>query len=107
MWIELVLRQLERENRTWTSALAHALHACLQAARGDVPRAIRLLEQAIPELEQAELGLYADAARALLAEVRGSEQDTQQRAAWAARERIVNPSAFARALLPGFTPGCA
>jgi hypothetical protein len=107
MWIELVLRQLERENRTWTSALAHALHACLQAARGDVPRAIRPLEQAIPELEQAELGLYADAARALLAEVRGSEQDTQQRAAWAARERIVNPSAFARALLPGFTPGCA
>lgn len=99
-WVQLLLARMRSEDRPWTRALASAFAACARAARGDVDGGRRDLARAIPELDAAELGLYAGAAHALLA-----PHDPIHRAAsevWATRERVARPDLLARALLPGF-----
>lgn len=99
-WTKLVIDQLAREQRPWTHALARVLKACWWAASGERERAHAALREVIVDLDRAELGLYANAARAHLAAV-----DAEAAIAcdlWAIREGVVNPARFAQALLPGF-----
>ncbi len=98
-WARLVIAQLARERRPWCTALAHALGACLVAAMGDRARARRELAAAIPELDRAELGLYAMSAHTLLASEPGHAVERDRSAL---REGIRRPDRLAGALLPGF-----
>ncbi|UJR84011.1 serine/threonine-protein kinase PknK [Sandaracinus amylolyticus] len=97
-WARLVIAQLERESRPWTSALASMLGACADAAHGS-DRALAQLERTLDALDRAELGLWSAAVRIALAPHDVRHRDAAR--AWAERERVRAPERLASMLLPG------
>jgi len=98
-WARLAIAQVRAEDRPWTAALACLLEACVRGADGDAEAARALLEEALPALERADLGLYA-----ALARYRLGGHDPIQRSlaqAWVEQEGVVDPDRLASAILPG------
>jgi hypothetical protein len=98
-------RLLERERVPWGDALARLIRAGIAAARGDQPRAARLLQDAVDRLESAEMRLHAAVARRRLGELLGGAHGRDliaQADAWMKAQSVVNPAAVTRMYAPGF-----
>ena len=67
-------RRLHREGKPWSKALSIPIRAGVAAARGDRCTAARLFAEAITQLEEVDMNLYAAAARRRLGEIVGGDE---------------------------------
>ncbi len=90
--------RLQREGMPWSRALADPILAGVAAARGDRPRAATLFAEAVTQLEDVDMNLYAAASRRRLGEILGGDagRDQVERAdSWMRQQGIQNPARMA------------
>jgi hypothetical protein len=98
-------RRIERERVPWAVPLAGLVRAALAAGRGQSERAALRLEAALTAFQDADMHLFAAAARYRLGEVIGGErgQELQAEASASMRKQgIANPAGVVATLAPGF-----
>jgi serine/threonine protein kinase/tetratricopeptide (TPR) repeat protein len=101
-------KQIEREEMPWSDPLAKLIRAGVASLRGEGEAAAAWLARAIPELEAADMALYAAAVRRRLGEMIGGEQGTAlaaQADTWMTGQKIVNPDRMTRMLIPVYDQG--
>lgn len=107
-WARAAIWAVRREGRPWTAALATMLEGCRRAARGELRLAHALLRDAAERLAAHGHGLYAALIHVRLARSESMEEasdahsHTSQAQSWVKRERLIDPLALSRALIPGF-----
>jgi tRNA A-37 threonylcarbamoyl transferase component Bud32/GTPase SAR1 family protein len=95
------VRRLMRERVGWATALATAIRAGVAAARGDREQATVLVERAACQFDQAEMHLFAAAAR-----MHSENGDARRQGEEEMMSRgVINPRRMCRALVPGFNRG--
>ena len=98
-------RGIASEQMPWSDPIALLLRAALARFDGNIPLAVRHLEDAVNRFDRADMKLYAAVARlrlgALQDNARGRER-TRQGEEWMAAQNIKNPAAMTRTLAPGF-----
>jgi len=95
--------RLRREGMAWSRALAGPILAGVAAARGDRSRAATLFAEAVTQLEDVDMNLYADASRRRLGEILGGDEGRAQveRAdSWMRQQGIQNPARMADVFAP-------
>ncbi len=98
-------RKLAGEKLPGAAALAEMTLAAAAHLRGDDDGARMLLGKSIARFDEAEMKLYAAAARARLAALVGGDEGKRWRAesdAWLSGEKVRNPRAMIDMLAPGF-----
>ncbi|HUE84043.1 MAG TPA: protein kinase [Pyrinomonadaceae bacterium] len=108
--VDKMAQKITKERMLWANPLANLLRAGVASFRNDNARATTLLNKAVEEFEQADMHLYAAAARRRLGEVVGGERGRQLVAeadAWMTKQQIKNPQAMTRMLAPGFGSAAA
>ena len=101
-------RKLGGERTAYASGLGALVLAGAQSLAGELGAARAHLQVAIGELDRAELGMFAAAARHFLAPLVGGEEGTALHAeatAVAIRQGVVAPHRFFGMLAPGFRGG--
>jgi eukaryotic-like serine/threonine-protein kinase len=101
---ERIVAQIEREQMLYGNAFAALIRAGIAATRAKQREAIELLIKAEHDFEQADMALYAIAARRRRGELLGgSVGDELVRIAdeWMRAQNIKNPSSMANMLAPG------
>ena len=90
---------------SWSKPFATLIRAAIAHQRGEAGNAGTLLAEAAKGFDEAEMHLYAAAARRRLGEKLRDERGRQLTAeadAWMAEQKIKNPEAMTRMLAPGF-----
>jgi eukaryotic-like serine/threonine-protein kinase len=98
-------RRIERERMPWALPLAGLVRAALAAGRGQSERAATMLEAALTAFQDADMHLFAAAARYRLGEVVGGERGQElvaEAGASMRKQGIANPARVVAALAPGF-----
>jgi hypothetical protein len=98
-------RQMERERRAWSFALAQVLRAGLAATRRQRSDSVRLLARAATLLDAADMRLYATAVRRRQGELVGGAQGrdlVREADARMAQQQIRDPTRLTAMLVPGF-----
>ncbi|WP_434042825.1 MULTISPECIES: AAA family ATPase [Sorangium] len=96
---------LAREKTSWSDPFVPLIRAGAAALRGDRDAAIAQLEASAAGFDEADMSLYAAAARRQAGELLGGEKGLQRLLvadAVMARERIKSPARWAAMLAPGF-----
>lgn len=99
-------KRLDKERVEWATPLAGLVRAAVSAHRGDIEVAISILKSATQSLDQADMNLFAAAARWRMGELIGGNRgdasirqaDESMRA-----QGIVNPRRIVDTLAPGFS----
>jgi serine/threonine protein kinase len=107
-----LLRQVERDAATilrtkmfWARPLAQSIQAALRAIDGDLDSARQLLESAVRNFENAEMLLYAAAARRRLGVLTGGDEGAALVNAadtWLRGQIVKVPEKMVEVLMPGF-----
>jgi serine/threonine protein kinase/tetratricopeptide (TPR) repeat protein len=98
-------RKIEKVDISWSKPFATLVRAAVAQQRAEPEQAATLLSQAVLSFENADMRLYAAAARRRLGETVGGERGAQLIAeadAWMTAQKIKNPVAMTRMLAPGF-----
>ncbi|WP_439623804.1 serine/threonine-protein kinase [Gemmata sp.] len=101
-------RRIERERAGWSDPVARLLRAGVAAVRGDAAGAAGHLAAAARDLDAADMGLYAAAARRCLGRIRGGEEGAalvRAADAWMHAQNIRRPDRMSHMLAPGFPAG--
>jgi tetratricopeptide (TPR) repeat protein len=96
---------LRRERAAWADGLAWLIRAQVAAGRGNLPRAVALLEEAVDRLDRADLRIYAAAARRRLGRLIGGDRGRELVAAadaWMTGQQVRNPARMTAMFTPGF-----
>ena len=96
---------IEKENVDWAHPLATLVRAGLANIKNDKSAAAMLLSEAATAFRAQEMELYAAVARRRLGEIVGGDHGRQllaETTIWMASQRIKNPDAMTRMLVPGF-----
>jgi hypothetical protein len=96
---------ISKENMAWSNPLADLIRAALAYQHGDPVKSIALTRDAIAGLEQADMALYAAAARRRLGQLIGGDEGREliaQADEWLGRQQVRNPAAITRVMAPGF-----
>jgi serine/threonine protein kinase/tetratricopeptide (TPR) repeat protein len=102
---EKLARKIEKENMSWAKPFATLVRAAIAHQRGESAQAPTLLAEAIQGFENADMALYAAAARRRLGERLGDDRGRQlisEADAWMVNQRIKNPESMIHMLAPGF-----
>ncbi len=102
---ETSARIIAKEQMAWSDPLAALIRAALAHQQGDAETSIALTRAALAGLEQADMALYAAAARRRLGELLGGDEGREMIARadeWLSRQQVKNPSAVTRLMAPGF-----
>src|SRR6185436_8553564 len=102
---EKLARRIEKVKMSWSKPFATLIRAAIAHQRGEASNAGNLLSEAAKGFDEAEMHLYAAAARRRLGEKLRDERGRQLTAeadAWMAGQKIKNPEAMTRMLAPGF-----
>jgi hypothetical protein len=97
--------RMAQSKLAWTSALSKLLQAGVSAHRGQTEQAIRMLEAAVAELDEAEMKLYAAAARRRLGALMGGDAGAELIAAantFMQQQNVTDPTRMTAMLAPGF-----
>jgi hypothetical protein len=89
----------------WATPLANLLYAGVAYQRNDLAEANANLSEALNGFEVADMHLYAAATRRRLGEVMGGQRGehlVEEAARWMRSQKIRNPAALTRMLVPGF-----
>jgi len=103
--VERDATRIRRERQAWTQPLSDLLQAGASNLRGNAPQAATLLRAAVQGFDEADMPLYAAAARNRLGRLLGGEEGSRLRAAgnsWMTRQGIKNPSRMTAMVAPGF-----
>lgn len=98
-------RRLSRQRAEWARALALPLSAAIAMQQGKRERGIEVLRRALAALEEAELSLYAAAARWRLGEALGGDDGAahvEQASRYFALQSVTEPGRMLAMLAPGF-----
>ena len=98
-------KRIEREKAAWATPFASLIRAGIANRKGDQELAGKLLSEAATTFKQQNMELYAAASRRRLGEMVGGDHGYQlltETNAWMANQRIKNPDAMTRMLVPGF-----
>lgn len=101
---ERLARQIEKEAMTWADPLAALLQAAVACLRNDKQAAISLLSKARAGFENADMKLYAAAAKRRLGEITGGEEGQRLIAeadSWMLAQKIKAPTKITQMLAPG------
>jgi hypothetical protein len=96
---------LRREKMPWSDALVPLVLAGVAGVRGDRPKAILLLREAIDRLNGVDMYIFAEAARRRLGQLLGAEEGRrliEESEAWMTAQGIRNPARMAAVFAPGF-----
>ena len=102
---EKLARKMEKVEMSWSKPFATLIRAAVAHQRAEREHAATLLSQAMAGFENADMRLYAAAARHRLGELLGDDRGGQlvaEAEAWMVEQRIKNPEAMTRMLAPGF-----
>jgi len=103
--VEKLARKIEKEKMPWGMGFASLVRAAVAHRRSEESRRATLLADAIQGFADADMHLYAAAARRRLGEITGGAKGRQLIAeadAWMVAQRIKNPAAMTQMLTPGF-----
>jgi len=98
-------RALRREDAPYAHPQAMLLEASIAAMRGEAPRAIALLRDAIDAFGRVDMHLHARVAQLRLGRMIGGEEGEALAYAsrtWMRAQGIASPEGFARVVAPGF-----
>lgn len=99
------IKRLRSERVEWAGALAWLLQAGIAKLRGDEEEARHSLERAVQQLDAVDMALFATAARARLATLRGGSDGAALAdgvASWLACHEIQSPPRMLSMLTPAF-----
>lgn len=102
---EKLAGKIEKEKISWAKPFATLIHATVAQHRTQSAQAATLLAEAVQGFENADMNLYAAAARRRLGETLGDERGRElitQADAWMTAQRIKAPELMTRMLVPGF-----
>jgi tetratricopeptide (TPR) repeat protein len=102
---ESIARRISKERMPWATPLANLLYAGVAYQRNDLAEANANLSEALNGFEVADMHLYAAATRRRLGEVMGGQRGehlVEEAARWMRSQKIRNPAALTRMLVPGF-----
>jgi eukaryotic-like serine/threonine-protein kinase len=102
---EKMAKRIEREKAAWATPFASLVRAGIANRMGDKELAGKLLSEAATAFKQQDMELYAAASRRRLGEMVGGDHGYQllsETSAWMVTQRIKNPDAMTRMLVPGF-----
>jgi hypothetical protein len=102
---EKMARKIEKVNMSWSKPFATLVRATIAHQRADVTRANALLLEAARGFERAEMRLHVAAIRRRLGEKLRDDRGRQmikESDAWMAKQKIKNPEAMTRMVVPGF-----
>jgi hypothetical protein len=98
-------RRIERERMTWSQPLAWLIRAAVASATGDSSSGVKLLTAAAAGFDEADMALYAAAARTRCGQLLGGDEGvriTSSANQWMTNHGIRNPIRMAAMLAPGF-----
>jgi len=98
-------RKIEKVEMSWSKPFATLIRATVAHQRGKQAPAAALLKEAIQSFEKAEMRLHASAARRRLGELLRDERGqnmVSEADAWMTEQKIKNPEAMTRMVVPGF-----
>jgi serine/threonine protein kinase len=101
----LLARRIEKENMLWSTPIVSLIRAGVANLRDDPDICTALLSAAISGFEQADMCLYAAAARRRLGQALGGDRGRSligEADAWMEKQTIKNPTRLTQMLVPGF-----
>jgi eukaryotic-like serine/threonine-protein kinase len=102
---ENMATRIAKEKIAWALPYASLVRAGIAHQQGESAKAVNLLSEAVDNFDQADIDLYAAAARRRLGEMVGQDRGRQlvdEADAWMRKQEIKDPLAMTRMLAPGF-----